>query len=114
MQASKLISSTIEALNSISQHKTTIDNLDKGVQEIIKRLSFNPGLKIESEDTLYTKPDLVALKKNNDWFISLNDSYMPKTVLENIAFPLQIKGNSKEESIKRGMEMVKLVVLDGR
>ena len=37
-----------------------------------------------------------------------------KTVLENIAFPLQIKGNSKEESIKRGMEMVKLVVLDGR
>jgi len=37
-----------------------------------------------------------------------------KTVLENIAFPLQIKGNSKEESIKRAMEMVKLVVLDGR
>jgi glycine betaine/proline transport system ATP-binding protein len=37
-----------------------------------------------------------------------------KTVLENIAFPLQIKGNSTEESIKRAMEMVKLVVLDGR
>ncbi len=37
-----------------------------------------------------------------------------KTVLENIAFPLQMKGNSTEESIKRAMEMVKLVGLDGR
>ena len=95
-----LISSTIEALNSISQHKTTIDNLDKGIQEIIKRLSFNPGLKIESEDTLYTKPDLVALKKNNDWFISLNDSYMPKTVLENINGKLSSLDIQKKVEIK--------------
>ena len=26
----------------------------------------------------------MAIKKNNDWFVSLNDSYMPKAVLENI------------------------------
>ena len=61
-----LISSTIEALNSISQNKTTIDNLDKEIQAIIKRLSFNPGLRVESEDTSYTKPDLIAIKKNNE------------------------------------------------
>ena len=37
-----------------------------------------------------------------------------KTVVENIAFPLQIKGIKTEESINRAMEMVKLVGLDGR
>ena len=37
-----------------------------------------------------------------------------KTVLENIAFPLQIKGVEDQESINKAMDMVKLVGLDGR
>jgi len=37
-----------------------------------------------------------------------------KTVLENIAFPLQIKGNTTFESIKRAKDMVDLVGLSGR
>ena len=37
-----------------------------------------------------------------------------KTVLENIAFPLQVKGNSTRESVKRAMDMVELVGLHGR
>ena len=37
-----------------------------------------------------------------------------KTVLENIAFPLQIKGIKTEDSINKAMDMVKLVGLDGR
>ncbi len=37
-----------------------------------------------------------------------------KTVLENIAFPLQIKGGETDDSIKKAMEMVELVGLKGR
>jgi glycine betaine/proline transport system ATP-binding protein len=37
-----------------------------------------------------------------------------KTVLENIAFPLQIKGIKTKDSINKAMDMVKLVGLDGR
>jgi len=37
-----------------------------------------------------------------------------KTVLENIAFPLQIKGIKTQDSINKAMDMVKLVGLDGR
>ena len=37
-----------------------------------------------------------------------------KTVLENIAFPLQVKGTSTADSMKRAMEMVELVGLGGR
>ena len=37
-----------------------------------------------------------------------------KTVVENIAFPLQIKGVKTEDSINKAMDMVKLVGLEGR
>ena len=37
-----------------------------------------------------------------------------KTVLENIAFPLQIKGGETDDSIQKAMEMVELVGLKGR
>tara|TARA_B110000503_G_scaffold54673_1_gene87832 strand:- start:877 stop:1575 length:699 start_codon:yes stop_codon:yes gene_type:complete len=37
-----------------------------------------------------------------------------KTVVENIAFPLQIKGIKTQDSINKAMEMVKLVGLEGR
>jgi glycine betaine/proline transport system ATP-binding protein len=37
-----------------------------------------------------------------------------KTVVENIAFPLQIKGIKTEDSINKSMDMVKLVGLEGR
>ena len=42
----------------------------------------------------------MALKKNNDWFISLNDSYMPKTVLENINGKLSSLDIQKKVEIK--------------
>tara|TARA_B100001175_G_scaffold227363_1_gene194004 strand:+ start:980 stop:2266 length:1287 start_codon:yes stop_codon:yes gene_type:complete len=96
----KLIISTTEAINNISQHKTTIDKLDKEIQEIIKGLSYHPGLAIESEGAIYTKPDLVAIKKNKDWFVSLNDSYMPKAVLENINRKLNSLDSDKRVEIK--------------
>ena len=71
---------------------------------------------IDGEDLLaMSNKKLIELRRNKMGMVFQSFALLPhKTVLENIAFPLQIKGNSKEESIKRGMEMVKLVVLDGR
>jgi RNA polymerase sigma-54 factor len=96
----ELILSTTKAVNNISQHKTTIDKLDKEIQEIIKSLSYHPGLAIESESAFYTKPDLVAIKKNSDWLVSLNDSYMPKAVLENMNGKLKSMDSDKKVEIK--------------
>jgi len=71
---------------------------------------------IDGEDLLgMSNKKLIELRRNKMGMVFQSFALLPhKTVLENIAFPLQMKGNSTKESIKRAMEMVKLVVLDGR
>jgi glycine betaine/proline transport system ATP-binding protein len=71
---------------------------------------------IEGQDLLALKnKELIELRRNKMGMVFQSFALLPhKTVLENIAFPLQIKGNSTQDSIKRAMEMVELVSLGGR
>ena len=58
---------------------------------------------------------LIELRRNKMGMVFQNFGLLPhKTVLENIAFPLQVKGSSIRDSVKRAMEMVQLVGLEGR
>ncbi len=71
---------------------------------------------IDGEDlTAMSHKQLVDLRRNKMGMVFQSFALLPhKTVLENIAFPLQIKGQSTAASIKRAMEMVELVSLGGR
>ena len=71
---------------------------------------------IDGEDLLkMNSKQLIELRRNKMGMVFQSFALLPhKTVLENIAFPLLIKGMSTAESIGKAMEMVELVGLKGR
>jgi len=71
---------------------------------------------IDGEDLLaMSNRQLINLRRNKMGMVFQSFALLPhKTVLENIAFPLQVKGISTADSMKRAMDMVELVSLDGR
>jgi len=71
---------------------------------------------IEGQDLLSLKnKELIELRRNKMGMVFQSFALLPhKTVLENIAFPLQIKGMNTADSISKAMDKVKLVGIEGR
>ncbi|MDC1016144.1 betaine/proline/choline family ABC transporter ATP-binding protein [Candidatus Thioglobus sp.] len=71
---------------------------------------------IDGEDLLsLNSKELIELRRSKMGMVFQSFALLPhKTVLENIAFPLQVKGSSTQDSMTRAMEMVELVGLGGR
>ena len=58
---------------------------------------------------------LIHLRRNKMGMVFQSFALLPhKTVLENIAFPLQVKGTSTPDAMLRAKEMVDLTSLTGR
>ena len=71
---------------------------------------------IDGEDLLaLNSKELIEVRRNKMGMVFQSFALLPhKTVLENIAFPLQVKGSTTQDSMTRAMEMVELVGLGGR
>ncbi len=74
------------------------------------------SIEVEGEDLLaMNEKELIELRRNKMGMVFQNFALLPhKTVLENIAFPLQMRGMKKDDYVERARKMIELVSLDGR
>ena len=74
------------------------------------------AIEIEGEDLLaMSEKELLELRRRKMGMVFQNFALLPhRTVLENIAFPLQMRGIRRAEYVKRAQKMIALVGLDGK
>jgi len=71
---------------------------------------------IEGQDILnMSEAELIDLRRNKMGMVFQSFGLLPhRTVLENIAFPLQMRGMKTKEYVQRARDMIELVGLDGK
>lgn len=71
---------------------------------------------IESQDLgALSDKDLIELRRTKMGMVFQNFALLPhRTVLENVAFPLEMRGQDRHTRRERALEVVKLVGLEGR
>ena len=74
------------------------------------------SVEIEGDDLLaMSDKELIELRRSKMGMVFQNFALLPhRTVLENIAFPLQMRGMKRAEYVLRAQKMIALVGLDGK
>ena len=74
------------------------------------------SVEIEGHDLLnMNDKELIELRRHKMGMVFQNFALLPhRTALENIAFPLQMRGMKRAEYVERAQKMITLVGLDGR
>ncbi|MEP5088352.1 MAG: ATP-binding cassette domain-containing protein, partial [Paracoccaceae bacterium] len=74
------------------------------------------SIEVEGQDIVaMSDKDLIDLRRNKMGMVFQSFGLLPhRTVLENVAFPLEMRGQDRHTRRERAMEVVKLVGLEGR
>ena len=73
-------------------------------------------IEVEGADIMkLSEKELIDLRRNKMGMVFQSFGLLPhRTVLENVAFPLEMRGQDKHERRARALEVIKLVGLEGR
>lgn len=74
------------------------------------------SITVEGQDIMsLSEKELIELRRNKMGMVFQSFGLLPhRTVLENVAFPLEMRGQDKHTRRERALEVVKLVGLEGR
>ena len=73
-------------------------------------------IEVEGQDIMsLSEKELIELRRNKMGMVFQSFGLLPhRTVLDNVAFPLEMRGQDKHERRARALEVIKLVGLEGR
>ena len=73
-------------------------------------------IEVEGQDIMsLSEKELIELRRNKMGMVFQSFGLLPhRTVLDNVAFPLEMRGQDKHARRERALEVIKLVGLDGR
>ena len=73
-------------------------------------------IEVEGQDIMtFSEKELIDLRRNKMGMVFQSFGLLPhRTVLENIAFPLEMRGQDRHTRRERALEVIKLVGLEGR
>lgn len=74
------------------------------------------SIEVEGQDIMsLSENELIELRRSKMGMVFQSFGLLPhRTVLENVAFPLEMRGQDKHTRRERALEMIRLVGLDGR
>ncbi|AXI47131.1 ABC transporter ATP-binding protein [Sulfitobacter sp. SK012] len=74
------------------------------------------SIEVEGQDIMsLTEKELIELRRNKMGMVFQSFGLLPhRTVLDNVAFPLEMRGQDKHARRARALEVIKLVGLEGR
>ena len=73
-----------ENLQSLVQEKIELDKISEKTKNNLRRLSLNPAGCYGETSQNYVRPDVLAIEDQNTWYVSLNDDFMSKELLQAI------------------------------
>ena len=73
-----------ENLQSLVQEKIELDKISEKTKNNLKKLSLNPAGYFGETSQNYVRPDVLAIEDQNTWYVSLNDDFMSKELLQAI------------------------------
>ena len=73
-----------ENLQSLVQEKIELDKISEKTKNNLRKLSLNPAGYFGETSQNYVRPDVLAIEDQNTWYVSLNDDFMSKELLQAI------------------------------
>ena len=95
-----------KTLKNLINHKILLSDLPNNIKNSLKNLSLDLGGNFGQSHESYLRPDVIALKGEGSWHVSLNDDFMSKELLEEIKNKIDL--SKDEESMNHKSFLVGL------